>query len=104
MNFKKAVEILKNKSFHKIINVDQDKKELTVEGHWGDHDTYDARKAISLAREYTSEGQKLNIAKNVKHYGKRKNRRATRDAIKSEYFDKIPQRGRVKDEDPWSWD
>jgi len=104
MNFKKAVDTLKNKSFHKIIDVDMNKKELVLEGCWGDHCTYDARKAISLAREYTSEGQKLNIAKNVKHYGKKKNRRATRDLLNLEEYDKIPQQGRVKDEDPWSWD
>lgn len=104
MNFKKAVEILKNKSFHKIINVDMDKKELTVEGYWGEYDIYDARKTINLARSYTSEGTETTITKNVKHYGKRKNRRATRDAINSRQFDKIPQSGRVKDEDIWCWD
>lgn len=103
MNFKKAVEILKTKTFHKVIDVDMDKKELTLEGIWGEYETYDARKAISLAREYTSEGQRLNITKKVKHFGKRKNRRATRDAIKSEQFDNIPQQGRCKDEDIWSW-
>ena len=41
---------------------------------------------------------------NVKKFSNRKDRSATRDAIKSENFDKIPQNARTKEEDPWCWD
>jgi hypothetical protein len=41
---------------------------------------------------------------NVKKFSNGKDRSATRDAIKSENFDKIPQNARTKEEDPWCWD
>lgn len=40
---------------------------------------------------------------NLKNFSKR-TRAAERDAIKTESFDKIPQRGPLKVEDPWGWD
>lgn len=40
---------------------------------------------------------------NLKNFSKR-TRAAERDAIKTEEFDKIPQRGPLKVEDPWCWD
>lgn len=42
-------------------------------------------------------------AKSVKHYGKRKNRQATREALHHKKYDKFGQK-RVKDEDSWGWD
>lgn len=41
--------------------------------------------------------------KNVKHFGKRKNRQATREALHHEDYDRFGK-GRIKDEDPWGWD
>jgi hypothetical protein len=40
---------------------------------------------------------------NLKNFSKR-TRAAERDTIKTEQFDKIPQRGSLKIEDPWCWD
>ena len=40
----------------------------------------------------------------LKHYDARKNRAATRDKIKTENFEDIPQQGKTKSENLWSWD
>jgi len=40
----------------------------------------------------------------VKYFTHRKNRRATKEKIKQEKLDEIPQNKPVKTEDPWGWD
>jgi len=100
MNFKKAVSIIKNRSRWKIISIDWKKQEVTCEGIYGSFQIYDARQFISWARSYQSYAAK----KSLKHFGRRKNRRETRDLINKGDFDSIPQQGRCKDDDIWNWD
>lgn len=65
----------------------------------------DARETVSYARCWTNENnQTSSIKKNIKRFGKKKNRAATRNCIQAKRFDKIPQTGRVKDENWWNWD
>lgn len=103
MNFKKAVEIVKERCYWKVLDVDWQKKIVRLEGLYGNLETYNAKKLISFARCFTSECGR-SYKKNVKYFGRKKNRRETRDLINKEEFDKIPQQGRCKDEDVWSWD
>jgi hypothetical protein len=64
-----------------------------------------AREIIKEAKIYSSENpQNTAIKTIVKHYGKRKDRRATRDLIIKEDFDNIPTNSRVSDSDIWDWD
>jgi hypothetical protein len=64
-----------------------------------------SRAIIKLARIWTSDNnQNTSMKKNVKNFDKSKNRSATRDAIQIGDFDAIPQNGKVKSEDIWSWD
>lgn len=65
-----------------------------------------AREVIKLAKAYTSENkQSTSIKKNVKHFSNGKNRSKTRDALKTEDFDKIPgPTDVVAEEDIWGWD
>lgn len=56
------------------------------------------RELIKYAKSFRKIGNT-----NLKNFSKR-TRAAERDAIKTEEFDKIPQRGPLKIEDPWSWD
>lgn len=61
---------------------------------------WNARQIIKFAR-YIKMNESLD--KKVKRYDDTKNRRATRDALKTENFDKIPRiKGKVKSRrDPW---
>jgi len=42
--------------------------------------------------------------KSIKHFDHRGDRNATKQAIREERYDDIPQGQKVKPEDPWSWD
>lgn len=103
MNFKEAVRIVKERSHRKILDINWKDKEVKMEGYWGNVEIYNAKDFISFARSFTHEGSN-HWMKQVKHYGKKKNRRETRDLINKEDFDNIPQQGRCKDEDVWAWD
>ena len=67
---------------------------------------YTARKLIKLAKVFSSDNnQNTAVKENVKLFSKRKNRTKTRDAIKTEDFDKIPGVNDVMaTDDPWNWD
>lgn len=62
------------------------------------------REVIKLARGYMDSNQQTTLSKTVKKLSNRKNRTATRDAIKKEDFDNIPQNGVMIEEDRWGWD
>ena len=102
MNTKKATKILREQGYY----VEKlSKKEFILGFSKRDQDcsVVDARNLISRARIYTSEGQKLPIKDNVKHFDKRRNRQRTNQAIHHEEFDKFPK-GKIYKEDIWSWD
>jgi uncharacterized protein with WD repeat len=64
-----------------------------------------ARELIKLAKTYSSENnQNTALKKNLKRFDKKKNHTATRDALKTEQFDKIPQHGKVSQDNIWNWD
>ena len=60
-----------------------------------------SRELVKLSRDWMSKRG----TQDVKHFGNRKNRSATRDLINSEEWDKIPDKNnKVSDDDIWSWD
>lgn len=104
MDLKKAIKILVNRAGFPVPSKIEENKWKFVRGH--NHiEEMSSREIISLSRVWTSDNaQNTFFNQKVKHYGKRKNRRETRDLLNKEQFDKIPQAGRVKDEDIWNWD
>ncbi len=63
------------------------------------------RDIIKLAQSYTDSTQQTCLHRNVKQSSRSKNRPATRDAIRTGEFDKIPDKNRpVKRGNPWDWD
>ena len=90
-------------SIEKVPNVGPKGKRWLVRWSGGIYSEEITDRALCNMASRQKEG-KESWKNNVKHYGKRKNRAATRDALKSEDYDKIPQQGRTKDEDPWAWD
>jgi hypothetical protein len=108
MDLKKAKRILLNRAYvcriEKIPHRPKSGARWLVVWEWGRREMTD-REIIRYARGETSESsQKTSIKKNVKKFSHDKNRTATRDAIKKESWDSIPQEGPVKEEDIWSWD
>lgn len=106
MNTKEAIKILKERVSY-IHTIEKDGKNFVVyyKAWIIESDVYSARQLIKWAKSYTSENNQNTASKrNVKKFDNGKNRTATRDAIKSENFDKIPQRGKVAMDDIWSWD
>lgn len=70
-----------------------------------DEEERTARQLIKWAKVYTSDSkQNTMIKRNIKHFDHKKNRSATRDAINSNDFEKIPQQGKVSVENPYNWD
>jgi len=65
------------------------------EHHFGD---YSAREMITFARAFR---KNTSINEGIKKLDKRKNRAAVRDLIKTEKFDAIPPKDKVKKEDSW---
>lgn len=61
------------------------------------------RQLIKVARNYTSYGHRSGIKEDLKHFDKRRNRQKTNQAICHEEFDKFPK-GKIYNEDVWSWD
>lgn len=106
MNVKKAIKILRERAPWYVApkKVGKNLWELGRENS-DEAERMTSRELINLARVWTSDNnQRTAIKRNVKSFGKSKNRRATRDALQKGDFDSIPQEGRVKDEDIWSWD
>lgn len=103
MNFKEAVKILKNARTLNILDVDWDNKTIRKEGLSGAIVNLNAKETISLARYWTSD-KGGRWKGDVKNFSDKKNRARTRDLINKGEFDKIPQEGPVKEEDPWGWD
>ena len=67
----------------------------------------DGTQEICTARKINKYSQLINkpsAKKNTKASDNSKNRAATRDALKTEEFDKIPQNSKVRQGDPWAWD
>lgn len=67
----------------------------------------DGTQEICTARKINKYGQLIiqpNVKKLTKASDNSKNRAATRDALKTEEFDKIPQNSKVRQGDPWAWD
>lgn len=62
------------------------------------------REIIKLARAYTDSNQQTTIRKSVKKFSNDKDRTATRDAIQTEDFDKIPLNQRTNSADIWDFD
>ena len=119
MNTKEAIKILKrenylveeleNGKFHVLYPCENELRTLPANvptkniKYW--LNIFTGRELVKLAREYTSENNRRTaIKKDVKHFDHRKNRNATRQAIVNNKLDKIPQNGKVKEEDVWSWD
>lgn len=107
MDVDEAIEILKKQQnwFHSVEKIGKNLYKVKYRGGYRQEDTMTARELIKSAKVYSSENnQNTAIKRNVKKFDNDKNRTATRDAIKSENFDKIPQRGKVAMDDIWGWD
>ena len=107
MNVADAINHLKNRKhwIHSIELVGKNLYKVKYKGFILEEENVTARELIKMAKIYSSENnQNTAIKKNVKKFDNDKNRAATRDVIKTEDFDKIPQNGKVKPEDIWSWD
>jgi len=67
----------------------------------------DGTQEICTARDIKKYSQSIKqpiVKKLTKESDNSKNRSATRDALKTEEFDKIPQNKKVRQGDPWAWD
>ena len=63
------------------------------------------REVIKMARWHKDSDQQTTIHKSLKQDSRNKNRTATRDALKTESFDKIPDKNSpVKTGNIWDWD
>lgn len=113
MNVNKAIAILKKESWiHDVVKIPNrgpKEKRWFIHREHGDpnihylnNDERTDREIIKAARLCQSGDAKYK--KNVKFFTKKMDRAATRDAIKSEDFDKIPQNKRIKEDDIWNWD
>lgn len=106
MNFRQAVKVIQKRGGYGPKGAVPNWKKKTLQLFYPDGEPrklLSAREAISWARCWTSDHSE-SYKKNVKNFGKRRNRAATRQAIETESFDDIPQQGRVADEDVWNWD
>ena len=99
-----ALERLKTRPYFHIVKINDN----LYQDHYCDGEPvdYTARELIKLSKVYSSENrQNTSMKKNLKHYTNRKNRSHTRDLLKTEDFDKIPnQNDLVATDDPWNWD
>ena len=103
MNTHEAIKILKNKGW-KIVKLDSGNLNV-LHPRWSDYDEYTPREFIELARCYTHENKRAtNINQSTKKEHNGKNRSATRNAINSDDFDKIPLNRPTKSGDRWNWD
>ncbi len=109
MNIKEAIKILEERGWLRDIQKIGKNKYKARNSHntqpdW-QYEEFTARELINQARCYTSDDrQKTTLKSLIKKMDKRKNRASTRDLIKTEEFDKIPQNGKTKGEDIWNWD
>lgn len=107
MNTAEAINHLKNRKhwIHSIHKTGRNLYNVKYKGFILEGEVLTARELIKMAKAYSSENnQNTAIKKNVKKFDNDKNRAATRDAIKSDRFDKIPQNSKVKCDDAWNWD
>lgn len=115
MNLSKAISLLKAESWvHDIVkipNVGPKGKRWQLLHSFGDpnipcfndYNKMTDREVVKLARN-RNRLVGTSIKKNVKTFSNKKNRAATRDAINSQNFDRIPQNEPTKTDDIWSWD
>lgn len=107
MTVNQAIDTLKKRKdwFHTAEKIGKNLYRVTYRGGYLQEETLTAREIIKIAKAYSSENnQTTTIKKNVKKFDNAKNRSATRDAIKTEDFEKIPQNGKVATDDIWGWD
>jgi uncharacterized protein with WD repeat len=107
MNTAKAIQHLKKSMsyIHSIELIGKNLFKIKYATSVLDGEIITARELIKLAKTYSSENnQNTALKKNIKRFDKKKNHTATRDALKTEEFDKIPQNGKVKSHDIWNWD
>jgi hypothetical protein len=93
----KAIKILKSQGCSVVNNHDRT-FQLRYNNQVGQ--TVTERELLGYARHVHSVAH----SKMVKKFDNSKNRTATRIALQSGDYDKIPQSGKVKTEDPWAWD
>lgn len=102
-----AIRILKERVpyIHSIEPIGKNLYKVSYAAFIIDSEEKTARKLIKWARVYTSENKGNSVMKrSIKHYDHKKNRTATRDIINTEEFERIPQNGKVAEENPWNWD
>lgn len=110
MNTSEAISILKNRCGSWISSIEIVSKGKYLIKYRNRNPPFHSkvltsREIIKEARHWTSDSNyNTSMKKNVKNFDKGKNRSATRDAIQTGDFDLIPQNGKVKSEDIWSWD
>jgi len=103
MNINEGIEILKGRGW-KIVKLDSGNLNA-LHPRWSDYVEYTSREFIELARCYTHENKRTtSINQSTKKEHNRKNRSATRNAINSDDFDKIPLNSPTKSGDRWNWD
>lgn len=101
-NATQAFNRLKNRKDYFLVKINDN----LYHDHYldGEPIEYTARELIKLARAYSSDNnQETTIKKNLKKFTNDMNRSATRDKIKTEEFDDIPQSGVMKKDDRWNW-
>lgn len=107
MNVAEAIKHLKKiKSYvHSIEPIGKNLYKVKYAAWCIDEENRTARELIKWAKAYSSENnQNTTIKRHVKKFDNDKNRSATRDALRTEEFDKIPQHGKVAMDDQWNWD
>jgi hypothetical protein len=107
MHTPEAIRILKKRLsyIHSIEPIGKNLYKVKYAAWFVDDEDMTSRQLIKWAKVHTADSkQNTAIKSNIKHYDHHKNRTATRDAIKTENFDIIPQGNKVVAENPWNWD
>jgi hypothetical protein len=109
MNVKKAIKLVRER-YGWIVEPTSKKNVFMVRYGAGDMNPVEksARDIIRDARCLNGD-RGYGFKRNVKHFGKRKNRAATRGAIAKKEFDALPRspkglRSFAKNENVWGWD
>jgi formate hydrogenlyase subunit 6/NADH:ubiquinone oxidoreductase subunit I len=111
MSMDEAIELLASKGIRvykidkKVCHICEQGDELktqykVINGKLVEVADWTYRDIIQYAKSYSSNS----VNQNVKKFSNDKDRSSTRDAIKKQNFEKIPQKRRTKEEDRWSWD
>lgn len=96
LTIKKALKDLRTLGYK--IHSHPNKEKMFV---WGTQ-TYTEREIYRLHTSTFERGR--SYKRIVKHLSNGKDRSSTRDALRTENFEAIPQNKRTKTEDPWGWD